>query len=89
MIVESYFAPSDHFLAALDEIDQPHFGGLPLILLGERLGFIDGVIAEVCENPGDRRPIKVLHRLLQFYADMARARREADRRRKRPKVRNA
>jgi hypothetical protein len=64
-------------------LPQPHFGGLPLILLGERLGFVESVAWEICENPGDSRPVEVLHRLLQCYATMAPDRREADRKRKR------
>jgi hypothetical protein len=62
---------------------QPHYGNLTLILLGERIGFVESVVRDICDNPGDRHPVEVLHRLLQFYAMMATDRREADRKRKR------
>jgi hypothetical protein len=62
---------------------QPHYGSLPLLLLGERIGFVESVVRDICNNPGDRHPVEVLHRLLQFYAVMALERREADRERKR------
>jgi hypothetical protein len=63
-------------------LQQPHFGGLPLILLAERLDFAEVAMRRVIENPSDRRQISVLHRMLENYAVLARERREADTRSK-------
>jgi hypothetical protein len=63
-------------------LPQPQFGGLPLLLLGERIDFVESVVWEICERPGDREPVAVLHRLLQYYAMMVQHRRQADRLRK-------
>jgi hypothetical protein len=63
-------------------LPQPHYGNLPLLLLGKRIGFLRSVVLDLWENPGDRRAVGALHRLLQYYAVMAPDRRGADRRRK-------
>lgn len=60
-------------------LKQPHFGNLPVVLLVERFRFVREVLWEIWENPGDPEPIAVLHRLLSYYAEMASARRELDR----------
>jgi hypothetical protein len=33
-------------------LTQPHFGGLPLILLDQRLDFVKSVIWEIVDKPG-------------------------------------
>jgi hypothetical protein len=77
--------PSERAVFEQTHLSQPHFGGLPLVLLGKRLGFARSVIGEICEHPGDRRHVEVLHRLLMDYSDMTSARREADRKISRPR----
>lgn len=57
---------------------QPQFGGIPLIFLAEKLQFIDTVVEDIVNHPGDDRPVQVLYRLLQFYSMMVSSRREAD-----------
>lgn len=59
---------------------QPHFADLPLLLLAERLGFLRNAIMELWTPTARDDAVAVLHRLLQFYAEMAASRREADRR---------
>ena len=58
---------------------QPHLGGLPLILLRDRFPFLRGATLGVLAAPGDPGPVGVLLRLLQYYEEMAAARREVDR----------
>lgn len=77
--------PEERRVFEVMHLRQPHYGNMPLILLGERLGFVESVVREISDRPGNREPVKVLHRLLQFYSVMASDRREADRKRKRPK----
>ncbi len=68
-------------------LPQPHFGGLPMILVPDWLGFIRNVLREMWEGMPMEEVVPVLHRLLDYYAEMATKRREADRTRKRPKGR--
>jgi hypothetical protein len=58
---------------------QPHFGDLPLVLLVERFPFLEAVIWEIWQDPADPEAIGTLHRLLDFYREIATCRREADR----------
>ena len=60
-------------------LPRDYFGGLPLALIAERLDFIQQAIWEIGSRPGEQGPVQVLHALLQFYASMIAARREADR----------
>jgi hypothetical protein len=57
---------------------QPHFGGLTLVLLAERVRFLQRALWDVCVELGDASSVAVLHRLLQYYATMADGRRSAD-----------
>jgi hypothetical protein len=57
---------------------QPHFGGLPLVLLAERMAWLGPVVWQLWESPSDGEEVRVLHRLLAYYAAMARTRREID-----------
>ncbi|MBL9094384.1 MAG: hypothetical protein JNL96_24395 [Planctomycetaceae bacterium] len=61
-------------------LPQDWYGGLPLLLLLERGDLIGLAVTRLWENPDDRQMIGALHRLLQIYADLAPARRAADRR---------
>lgn len=55
-------------------------GGLPLILLHERFGFVREAILDIWEQPRNRRRVGTLLRLLHYYADMASKKRDSDRR---------
>lgn len=58
---------------------QPYLGGLPLVLLAERLGFIQEAVWEVWQDLADPGRLPVLYRVLDYYAVMAAKRRDADR----------
>jgi hypothetical protein len=73
-------APAERQIFEQMHLLQPHFGGLSLILLAERLGFCARAIQDVVEHPGDPSRIQVFHRSLSNYAILAWERREADRR---------
>jgi hypothetical protein len=60
-------------------LKQPEFGGLPWFLLAERFAQLETVIDRVWEEPDNRETVAVMHRLLALHADMAAARRQADR----------
>ena len=60
-------------------LPQPHFGNLPLVLLVERFPLIKETVWSLFQNPGDENTVGILHRLLDWYADLARSRRKADR----------
>jgi len=57
-------------------LNQPHFGNLPLVLLVERFPFSKEVIWDIFLNPGDQQAIGILHRLFDWYSDIARRRRQ-------------
>jgi hypothetical protein len=61
---------------------QSYFAGLPLILLREKLEFVEGVLWRLFLHPHDERAISNFHCLLGFYGHLVRANREADRLRK-------
>jgi hypothetical protein len=65
-------------------LPQPYLGGLPMVLLAPRLGFIRELLWELWEQLPDKHLVPVLYRLLYYYASMAARRREADQVRKRP-----
>jgi hypothetical protein len=62
---------------------QPHFGGLPLVLIRDRLKFLGEALTDAWARPGDSQVIGTLLRLLDYYAEMASKRRDADRNYKR------
>ena len=61
---------------------QPYYGNLPLTLLAERSDALGLAIQAIWNEPENEDHVPVLHRLLAYYADMARRRRAADRRSK-------
>jgi hypothetical protein len=63
---------------------QPHYGNLPLILVLER-GIAGLAGARLLEHPDDERMIGVLHRLLEYDAEMVHRRKAADRRSRAPR----
>ena len=58
---------------------QPMYGDLPLALLAERARFLKQAILAIWNEPENGDHLRVLHRLLAYYAEMASKRREADR----------
>ena len=69
---------------------QPCFGNLPLVLLLEHSHLLKLPVLAIWNEPGNPRHAHVLHRMIAYYADMVRTRREADRRFKpSPKDRSA
>ncbi|MDG3005901.1 hypothetical protein [Paludisphaera mucosa] len=65
-------------------LPQPHFGGLPMILLVDRFQFLEGSLGNLCENPGDSDHVRVLHQVMQSYVDLNSERRRLDCEIKRP-----
>lgn len=61
-------------------LPQACYGGMPLVLLLERGDMLGPVLTRLWETPDDERLIGALHRLLLIYAQLAPARRAADRR---------
>jgi hypothetical protein len=60
-------------------LKQPHLGGLPLVLLRDRFDFLREAILDALGAPGEPGPVGVLLRLMQYYEEMAAARRDVDR----------
>ena len=58
---------------------QPYYGNLPLLLLFERMDFLRPAILAIWEEPQEQKHVRVLHRMMWYYAAMAGTRREADR----------
>jgi hypothetical protein len=61
-------------------LGQPALGGLPVILLRDRLKEIREPFLEILANPENTREWGVALRLLDYYGNMASAKRTADRR---------
>ena len=57
---------------------RPWWGGLPLVLLRDRLDYLGRACADLYEKPDDPTAIGVVLRLLDWYGQMARDRRRAD-----------
>lgn len=58
---------------------QPYYGNMPLALLAERMPFLRRAILAIWDEPQNEHHVAVLHRMLQYYAEMATKRRQADR----------
>ena len=58
---------------------QACYGNLPLVLLFERMDFLRPAILAIWDEPQKQIHIRVLHRMMWYYAAMASKRREADR----------
>lgn len=63
----------------LSMMPHRHFGGLPRWLLMERVEFLKPALSALMHDPRDRAVVGALHRLLTWYPEMVRKRREADR----------
>jgi hypothetical protein len=60
-------------------LKQPHFGHVPVLLFRERLPQLRFALLDLLEDPEDlSQHAGVLHRLLDYFAEMAVARRQAD-----------
>ncbi|MDB5308563.1 MAG: hypothetical protein JWO38_2765 [Gemmataceae bacterium] len=59
---------------------EPYLGGLPLVLLHARFGFLREAILDVWADPHDLARVGALLRLLEYYGVMVGKKREADRR---------
>lgn len=57
---------------------QPYYGNLPAAMLAERMPDIKLAVLKIWEEPQNHRHVRVLHRLLAYYAEMVRKRRQAD-----------
>lgn len=66
---------------------QDYYGGDPAALLAERMSFLRRGVLAIWNDPGNRKHVAVLHRLLQYYAQMESTRRLADRETKRKLIR--
>lgn len=71
------FSPEERQLFARSHFNQPAFGNLPLFLISERFPEIKLAATEYVD--GDDNIIPIIHRLLSYYGEMVRNRREADR----------
>ena len=71
--------PSERALFESIYFNQPHYGGLSLILLHDRFGFLKEAILNMLNEPGIMEPVGVLLRLLSFYEEMTSTRRQIDR----------
>ena len=60
-------------------LPQEHFGGLPLVLLQERIPFLKAPMIATLQGSVDFDLVGVLHQLLSYYSQMADSRRIADR----------
>ena len=58
---------------------QKYLGGLPLVLLRDRFDFLKEAILDVWDEPNDHERTGVLLRMLDYYGQMARNKRESDR----------
>jgi len=65
---------------------QACYGNLPLVLLAERIRFLQPAIEAIWAAADEPRHVQVLHRMLWQYADMVQKRRAADRLAKRDAV---
>ena len=62
---------------------QPYYGGFPAAFLAERMNFLKPAVLAIWNEPENEDCKHVLYRMFSYYAEMARTRREADRRSKR------
>ncbi len=72
---------SEMDLFSLLYLKPPTLGGIPLIMLHDRLPSLRECAVDLLCEPGDSRVVGTFLRVLNYYAAMARNRREADRRR--------
>jgi hypothetical protein len=71
--------PSERRNFAILYYGQPWLGGLTLLMLQAHFGFLRATVLNVLENPNSVEARGVLIRMLLFYGQMAKNRRQADR----------
>jgi hypothetical protein len=59
---------------------RPYLGDLPMVLLHDRFSMLREVILDIWDNPKESEQHGVLLKLLSYYEEMSRKRREGDRR---------
>ena len=57
---------------------QPEYGNLPAALLADRMSDVELAVLAIWDEPESQEHIRVLHRLLYHYSEMAKRRRQAD-----------
>lgn len=57
---------------------QPYYGNLPAAMLVDRMDDLRRAVLAIWEEPQNPEHVRVLHRLLDYYAQMAKRRRQAD-----------
>jgi hypothetical protein len=57
---------------------QPYYGNLPAAMLADRMEDVQRAVLAIWHEPHDQGHVRVLHRLLHYYAEMSRNRRRAD-----------
>jgi hypothetical protein len=60
-------------------LSHPSLGGLPLLLLQDRLDFLNEALSGMLIRPRDRQAIAMVHTMLYYYSVLAGNRRAADR----------
>jgi hypothetical protein len=58
---------------------QPYYGNLPAAMLADRMPDLGCAVLAIWDEPDNPEHVGVLHRLLDYYAEMAKLRRQADR----------
>jgi hypothetical protein len=71
--------PQENRFYAQSFLANPLFGGLPLVLIHERLTFLKEAILEVWNSQSDRESIAVVHQMMNYYSVLTGNRRAADR----------
>jgi hypothetical protein len=61
-------------------LKQKYFGDLPSLMLTERFPQLQPILTNVWEDEDNTEAVAIMHRLLEYYAEMAPERRSADRR---------
>ena len=60
-------------------LKQDYFGGLPALMLAERFLQLQPILNNVWEDKDNSEAVAIMHRLLDYYSEMAAARRPVDR----------
>ena len=57
---------------------QPEYGNVPAALLADRMSDVECAVLAIWDEPANQEHVRVLHRLLYYYSEMAKRRRQAD-----------
>jgi hypothetical protein len=58
---------------------QPYYGNLPAAMLADRMPDLGPAVLTIWDEPDNPEHVGVLHRMLHYYSEMAKRRRQADR----------